>query len=125
MKKIPVLILSSVSLLSLTGCASISGGLSQPVAISTPKKQGIHCILENSKGKWEINSTPGIATVRRAYGNLEISCIRKGYPRMTASIPSSTRPIVFGNILLGGIIGAAVDIANGAAYEYPQEIVVE
>ena len=34
-------------------------------------------------------------------------------------------PMAFGNILFGGVIGAGVDIATGAAYDYPELIVVE
>jgi hypothetical protein len=32
--------------------------------------------------------------------------------------------MAFGNILLGGVIGAAVDVGTGAAYDYPSLITV-
>ncbi|MFL2697874.1 MAG: TonB family protein [Gammaproteobacteria bacterium] len=35
---------------------------------------------------------------------------------------SNIEGMAFGNILIGGIIGGGVDLATGAAYEYPQVI---
>jgi hypothetical protein len=32
--------------------------------------------------------------------------------------------MAYGNILLGGVIGAGVDVVNGAAYDYPSEVSV-
>jgi hypothetical protein len=32
--------------------------------------------------------------------------------------------LAFGNILFGGLIGAAVDVGTGAAYDYPSPIIV-
>ena len=42
----------------------------------------------------------------------------------TAVVASSTKAMAFGNILLGGVIGAGVDIGTGAAYDYPEVISV-
>lgn len=35
---------------------------------------------------------------------------------------SKTKGMAFGNIVFGGVIGAGVDMADGAAYDYPNEI---
>jgi hypothetical protein len=43
----------------------------------------------------------------------------------TVYAKSDTKGMVFGNILLGGVVGAGVDIATGAAYDYPEVIAVE
>ncbi|MGH7102245.1 MAG: hypothetical protein ACREFJ_07590, partial [Acetobacteraceae bacterium] len=37
---------------------------------------------------------------------------------------SSTKGMAFGNILFGGLIGAAIDVSDGAAYVYPALITV-
>jgi phosphoketolase len=39
-------------------------------------------------------------------------------------VNSSTKGMAFGNILFGGPIGAGVDMASGAAYDYPNLITV-
>lgn len=40
------------------------------------------------------------------------------------TIKSSAKGMAYGNILAGGIIGAAVDMGTGAAYDYPSLITV-
>lgn len=40
-------------------------------------------------------------------------------------MPSHTKSLAFGNILFGGVIGAAVDVGSGAAYDYPSLISVQ
>ena len=41
-----------------------------------------------------------------------------------AAVKSGTKAMAFGNILFGGIIGAAVDTSTGAAYDYPDLITI-
>ncbi|MDB5749191.1 MAG: hypothetical protein JWP72_4039 [Massilia sp.] len=48
-----------------------------------------------------------------------VTCDKSGLPTTTASFKSSTKPMLAGNIIFGGAIGAGVDIASGAAYDYP------
>lgn len=52
-------------------------------------------------------------------------CEKDGHAPGIAAAKSSTKGMAFGNILFGGIIGAAVDIGSGAAYDYPSIISVE
>lgn len=107
----------------LTGCASIVSGQNQPVSVDTPGCNPAKCQLTNDKGSWFV-TTPGSVTVRRAYGNLAVNCTKDGYAPVSSSVASSTKAMAFGNILLGGVIGAGVDIGTGAAYDYPTVISV-
>lgn len=107
---------------SLTGCASIVSGTSQIVSVETlhsgAKVEGASCKLENEKGVYYV-TTPGTVTVRRAYGDMNVRCEKPGMEAGVASIKSSTKGMAFGNILFGGVVGAGVDVASGAAYDYP------
>lgn len=123
MKKLLFLSSSLLSLL-ITGCASITTGQNQSVSVSTTPVGGATCSLENNKGKWYIPSTPGSVTVHRSYNDLKINCEKKGYRKSMKSIASSTKAMAFGNVLFGGVIGAGVDVASGAAYDYPTDILV-
>lgn len=115
-------------LLLHTSCASIVDGKNQPVSVETISQHGpvngAHCSLQNDKGKWFIPSTPGSAVVNRAYGDLIIHCTRDEM-RGNESVKSSTKGMAFGNILIGGGIGAGIDCVTGAAYDYPTNIVVK
>lgn len=107
---------------SLTGCASIVSGTSQIVSVETMqasgKVDGATCKLENDKGVFYV-TTPGTVTIRRAYGDMNVKCEKAGMEPGLAVVKSSTKGMAFGNIIFGGVIGAGVDVASGAAYDYP------
>ncbi len=105
-----------------TGCASIVNGTNQPVSVKTTPVAGASCTLENNKGKWYVNNTPGSVTVQRSYNDMHITCEKKGFKVVHKNIPSNTKPMAFGNIVFGGVIGVGVDMADGAAYDYPTDI---
>lgn len=106
----------------LTGCASIVSGHQQSISVTTDPVQGANCTLENNKGTWYVPSTPGSVTINRSYENLNVECKKKGFPKAHKSIASSTKAMAFGNIFVAPVVGTAVDVATGAAYDYPQEI---
>jgi hypothetical protein len=106
----------------LTGCASIVSGTNQIVSVETlqsaGKVVGASCKLENDKGVWYV-TTPGTVTVHRAYGDMMVKCEKDGFGPGVATVKSSTKGMLAGNLLFGGPIGAGVDAASGAAYDYP------
>lgn len=108
---------------TLIGCASITGTTGQSVSIETLDKggksvAGASCELTNSKGKWFIN-TPGTVAIRRSNDDMSILCKKDGLDPGLATVVSDTKGMMWGNILVGGGIGALVDHNTGAAYEYP------
>jgi hypothetical protein len=113
--------------LFLTGCATVIKGTTQSLSVvathNGAEVRGARCELSNSKGVWYV-TTPGAAPIHRGYGELDVVCKLAGFPDGIAHARSSTTGSVYGNILLGGAIGATVDIANGAAYDYPSRISV-
>lgn len=118
--------LATVALLS--GCASIADGKNQVLSVETRNKSvpvvGSNCKLTNDKGTWYVTA-PGTTTVQRSYQDLNVQCEKMGMAPSVAAIKSSTKGMAFGNIIFGGVIGAGVDIASGAAYDYPSPITVE
>ena len=112
---------------ALGGCAALVTGEVQPVIVETHLQgapySGAHCTLTNGKGQWTV-TTPDSVSIHRAYGNLAVNCVAEVLQGST-SISSATKGMAFGNIVLGGIIGGAVDVGTGAAYGYPAVIVVE
>jgi hypothetical protein len=115
-------IIAIAALGSLTGCASIVSGTSQVVSVETLHSSGnvagATCKLENDKGVYYV-TTPGTVTVHRAYGDMNVKCEKAGFDPGLATVKSSTKAMMAGNILFGGVIGAGVDAASGAAYDYP------
>src|SRR6185437_15017526 len=108
----------------VSGCATITTGQNQPLSVSTPGCQAATSELRNEKGTWYVSSTPGTVTVQRAYGELTVTCEKGDYKSNPNVVASSTKAMAFGNILVGGLIGAAVDAGTGSAYDYPALISV-
>ena len=111
----------------LTGCASIVNGSNQVLSVETASREGkvigATCELKNPKGTFFV-TTPGTVTIHRAYDDLNIRCEKVGHEPGLAAVKSSTKAMAFGNIVFGGVIGAAVDAGSGAAYDYPSLITV-
>jgi hypothetical protein len=107
----------------LTGCASIVSGTNQSVSVETTTSTGeavagANCKLSNNKGTWFV-TTPGSTTVHRSYENLAVHCTKDAHEPGMVSAKSSTKAMAFGNAIFGGVIGVGVDVATGAAYDYP------
>lgn len=113
--------------LAASGCASIVTGQNQPISVQARSGpypvSGAECTLTNDKGQWFV-STPGSVMVSRSYEELHVSCARDGYEPGITAVKSATKGMAFGNIIAGGLIGAAVDAGSGAAYDYPPVITV-
>jgi uncharacterized protein YceK len=110
-----------VSLSLLSGCASVVTGQNQSVSVDTGEVTGARCTLTNDSGTWHVNSTPGTVTILRDYSDLKVTCVKDDLMG-SHEVKSTTKGMAFGNIIAGGIIGAAVDAGTGAAYDYPSSI---
>ena len=111
-----------------TGCASIVTGQNQALSVETKASTGdalagANCKLMNDKGTWFV-VTPGSITVNRSYNDLNVTCEKGGHEPGVATAKSSTKAMAAGNIIFGGVIGAAVDAGTGAAFDYPSLIQV-
>lgn len=109
--------------LSLSACASIVTGTTQSVSIETSPKAA-RCDLQNDKGKWHVSDTPASVVVQRSYNDLNVTCHKAGMSG-SSSFKSTTKAMAMGNIVFGGAIGAGVDAATGAAFDYPSVMKVE
>jgi len=110
--------------LALTGCASIVNGTNQSISVHNGNIGGATCSLENDKGRWYIPLTPASVTVHRSYNDLAVHCQKPGYKTAYSRVASKTKAMAFGNAIFGGVIGAGVDMVDGAAYDYPENIYV-
>jgi len=124
MKKSKICIASAALLLLTTGCSTITGsGTSQSISIQTYAADGkdidgAKCEMINDEGTWFV-VTPGSTVVHRSNKDLQVVCKKTGVDVGSANVVSRTKGNMFGNIILGGGIGAVIDHNNGSAYEYP------
>jgi len=121
-------IIVTSALLLLGGCASIVTGQNQALSVETVAEAGsslpgANCKLMNDKGSWFV-TTPGSVTVTRSYNDINVTCTKEGHNAGVATAKSSTKAMAAGNLIFGGVIGAAVDAGTGAAFDYPSLIQV-
>ncbi|MDZ4202529.1 MAG: SHOCT domain-containing protein [Gallionella sp.] len=126
MKKLSVFFCALALPFITTGCASVTGSPNQSVSVQTRELAGVEvagasCELTNDEGKWFV-TTPGSVSIHRSNKDLQVSCKKSGFEPGRAAVVSDTKGAMFGNIILGGGIGAIIDHNNGSAYEYPTVI---
>lgn len=109
--------------LACSGCASVMNDSTHPMKIETKTKTGefvtgAECKLTNDYGTVTMKS--GDTTqVRRSGKDLDIVCKDPNNPEARARAISRANGGMWGNVLLGGGIGAIVDHNKGTAYTYP------
>ncbi|MBU7574382.1 MAG: hypothetical protein KAF64_13580 [Hydrogenophaga sp.] len=116
--------LFALGALSLTGCASVINDVTHPMKVETktPEGQvvaGAECKLTNDYGVVQMKSGDTVQ-VRRSSKDLDIVCKDPSNPEAVAKAVSRANGGMFGNIILGGGIGAIIDHNKGTAYTYPQ-----
>ncbi len=112
------------SLVALSGCATIMEGTGQSIAIST-NPAGATCTVDREGTRLgQVANTPGSIHIDKSKNDLSITCTKPGYATATIAQTPKFVGTTFGNIILGGGIGAVVDASTGANYEYPAEIMV-
>ncbi len=109
--------------LAFGGCASVVNDTTHPMKVETKtevgeKVVGADCTLTNDKATTTVKSGD-LTNVRRSNKDLEIVCIHPTNPRAVATATSRVNGGMFGNIILGGGIGAIIDHNRGTAYTYP------
>jgi hypothetical protein len=112
------LLLLTASLLS--GCASVLHGDTQAMRVTTYCGQQTipaSCVASNSKGSWPFFSPANIVVQKDRY-SLTISCKSPYFAEGVAHVPSTPHPMVAGNLVFGGLIGAGVDMVTGAGFAY-------
>lgn len=102
------------------GCASIVSGTTQDVTLDT-NPHGAACELKREGVMIaKVAETPQKIEVDKTKHDIHVTCHKEGYEEATAVLESGVESATFGNIILGGGIGWAIDSAAGADNKYPE-----
>lgn len=112
----------AISLLFLTSCASIIEGSEQEISVRTASGVEATCTASSAEQTQEF-AAPATITVNRSYYPAEIVCSADGLTGEVKTLADVSN-WGYGGAVLGVGIGAGVDSYTGAAFEYPDEIVV-
>src|SRR6476646_2027373 len=109
--------------LLLFGCATMTKGTTQSVAVDTPGVPGATCTIQTQSGPQTV-TTPGSIVLSKGSAALPIQCTKECYSAGSSIIPSNTETMAAGNVIFGGPIGLGVDAMSGAMNKYPDFVPV-
>ncbi len=122
--KIPAFAGMTIAVFALTSCASVFEGTKQEVSLRTNPDVPANCTLTGSSFNVQVQA-PGKFEVRKSYHPLEITCTPvAGGASGSVKLLSDVSATGYASAIFGVGIGAGVDTATGAAFKYPEEIVV-
>jgi hypothetical protein len=120
---IRVALIAAMSLL-VVGCSTITEGRSQNITVTTDPP-GAKCKLERQGAVIaNVDQTPGSVYVEKTKYDILITCEKDGYETATLNNHSGVAAATFGNIILGGGIGWAIDSATGSDNRYDSPVTI-
>jgi hypothetical protein len=102
------------------GCSTIIEGTTQEVYVNT-NPAGAACKFMR-EGRQVATITPGAAVVQKTKYDITVLCDREGFEQATYLNHSGAAGATFGNIVLGGGIGWAIDSASGSDNKYDSPV---
>jgi hypothetical protein len=108
--------------LSLSACATVMSGTDQSIAVATDPPGASCSIDRNGTHIGLVSPTPGSIHLDRSKDDLTFTCKDPGYQDAKLSQSPHFTGATFGNILIGGLVGVAVDAATGANFRYPDNV---
>jgi hypothetical protein len=86
---------------------------------------GARCFVDREGARLgEVGSTPGSIRLDKSKNDIAVTCSKAGYETATAAQSPNFQGTTFGNILIGGGVGAIADAASGANYQYSAQVVL-
>ena len=107
---------------SLGACSTIVTGTEQQISIATNPADAT-CTVDQGEARIGTYSTPPRTfTVDKTRDDLIVNCSKAGYADVQQINESGLEPWVFGNIIIGGVIGLVVDLVSGGHNKYETQM---
>jgi hypothetical protein len=116
----------AIGLIFISGCASIVSDKNQPIMVlavcaGSGEPVPAQCVISNDISSRTVQS-PGMVSIPRSNVDLKASCTYKGQTSNPMQFASSIDEKLAGNLVFGGVIGAAIDAGTGSGFNYPKRI---
>jgi hypothetical protein len=102
----------------------VTTGSHDVVTIDTDPSGAICRLTQGAKMAGVVNPTPGSIEVSKSMKDLTVKCELEGYLETEGTIESDFQAMTLGNVILGGLVGVAVDAASGAMSKYEANVKV-
>lgn len=124
MKRLIFCVVAAGVVLSMSRCATIISGSRQSVTFVAPENTRIYqdgvVIARVPEGATTVETK-----VKRELSSPLLMARHDDYADTPFTLKSKVNGVVFVNLLLGGLIGAGIDLATGAACKYPNYVEIE
>lgn len=124
--RLPGLALMAMLALSQWGCASVTHGHKQLVRVQAQCGDRLlpaQCTAGNDRGHWAF-AAPASLVVNRDVSALTVQCASPFFGAQSVVVSPGVSTAAVGNLLVGGLVGAGVDMVTGSGLAYPALVVV-
>lgn len=119
------LLIVAMGMAALSGCATIVEGSDQSITVNT-NPPGASCLLKRGGVTIAaVDPTPGSANVSKSKDPIGVQCSKDGFRTAESGLSSDFEGMTLGNILIGGVVGVAIDAGSGAMNKYPEHVSVQ
>jgi hypothetical protein len=116
------ILLAIAACVLLGACSTIIEGRSQQVMVNS-NPPGADCGLYRQNIRIAtVQNAPGSALIEKTKYDIWVACVKQGYQMATFYNHSGAAGATFGNIILGGGIGWAIDSATGSDNKYESPV---
>jgi hypothetical protein len=117
--RLPVLMLA---LATLSACATVTSGTDHTLLVETDPA-GAACMLRRDGANLgAVNPTPSSIRISKSRHDITVNCEKADHEAASRIVSAGFQAMTLGNVLVGGVVGLAADVASGAAITYPESI---
>lgn len=124
MLKLPRLCLGVIGLSLLSACATVTSGTDHTLLVESDPA-GAACMLRRDGANiGEVNPTPSAIRISKSRHDITVNCEKAEHEPTSRTVTAGFQAMTLGNVLIGGVVGLAADLASGAAITYPESVKV-
>ncbi|MCA3277924.1 MAG: hypothetical protein ING10_01495 [Roseomonas sp.] len=106
----------------LSACATVTTGTDHAILVES-EPAGATCTLRrNDVVIGTVNATPGSILISKSRHDILVTCEKLGHQPTSRAVIAGFQAMTMGNLVLGGVVGLATDLASGAAVTYPENV---
>ena len=109
----------------LVGCSTLTTGTTQTVSVITPGAEGASCELTSPEVGVINVITPAQVVLSKSQHSVKVMCRKECFTDGMGLINSNFEEMTAGNLLIGGVVGVAVDASSGAMNKYDPHVQIE
>jgi len=109
----------------LVGCSTLTTGTTQAVSLVTPGAEGASCELTSPEVGTINVVTPAQVVLSKSQHSVRVSCHKECFTEGQGVVNSTFEEMTAGNLLIGGVVGVAVDASSGAMNKYDEHVQIE